>query len=1232
MSLFSALYQLSTFPNSAVEGKDFTFKCSYGNSLVEFRIGEKPVCIIKGYNPDNTCNLAGSYDIRFTYTCDSSSYNLTIPGILMTENLHGTKWECLNVFDYSQTSGKKELYITVPINTVTISSAQVDENPVKVIKGKSKEFTCRTDSGRPPATIQWYLSNVNITYSARNQSNECATDCSDGKTISSSQLIYKGNTDDIGKTIYCTALNIEGYRVRSKKKTIDILYSPTTPAITQTPTGPVNENTTITLTCIIKGGNPLANITWYCNGSTPVDSNGTLMNSYASISYIQLIAKKSYNGFVCSCTGSHPAWTQPNSTSLVLHIRYSPTTPAITQTPTGPVNENTTITLTCIIKGGNPLANITWYCNGSTPVDSNGTLMSSYASISYIQLIAKKSYNGFVCSCTGSHPAWTQPNSTSLVLHIRYAPAIQTITQIPIGPVNEGNMVILTCEISGGYPLASITWICDGFTQITTSPSPLHDKVVSSIEFNVTRNSDFKECICRGQHPLWTENKEERHTLTVYFSPDESPSITQTPVGSVDEGSQVYLTCEVQGGKPLAKIEWQCDGSSPITSTVSPSTDKTISSVEITVTKYQNGEMCTCSGVHPTWNQNKSTSIQLDVNYPPELFPPITQTASGPIIEDNKVILTCEIIGGNPLATLSWQCNGFTLLASIDNLPTNKLVSSIEKNVTKADNDKICTCTGQHRLWTPNQKIRIHTLNVYYSSTIQIVNKRPISLVENKTIVLICTEVDGNPRNASFVWYKSNTIIGATANFSISEAHVEDAGNYTCKGSNGFGRKSEATVEVFVLYSPIVSVSFVTNLNTIAEDNTAVLQCTVQSNPPPNIVWTRHRSNTILHSTSTVFQSNLTIDNADCFDTGNYTCKAMNIINNNEYTTMKDIELFVKCSPRRYNGDDGSPNPRVLAIGENLTISQHIIAFPMGITSWIFKHDENSPETTVYSSLNCSTYNVTNHHICFSRHNLTATNFGLYSVVIENDVGKATFTYNIIPEGPPKQPTNILVACEITSMIVSWRPGFNGGIKQYFRVVWLNIRTQQTKYSSEIMDSNPESTKQYIVKSLTPDTPYIIYVQATNKHGIVRSTDNDNCTTGSSLFNSQLNNSLVTSVAAAIGITVFILLVASLVIFVLKRRRMKNKKEDSKLYQSTQPGTSRQRTNNDEHDYSELQTKRMDFNPDGIQANSSNTYEEVGRINDGQIYQNVCRDKEVEINNQVLISKKDGKDKKIKEK
>lgn len=76
-------------------------------------------------------------------------------------------------------------------------------------------------------------------------------------------------------------------------------------------------------------------------------------------------------------------------------------------------------------------------------------------------------------------------------------------------------------------------------------------------------------------------------------------------------------------------------------------------------------------------------------------------------------MLTCEINGGNPIATLSWQCVGFTPVTPTGILPTDKVVSSIEKIVTKEDNGKNCTCTGQHRLWTPDQKISFHILHVY---------------------------------------------------------------------------------------------------------------------------------------------------------------------------------------------------------------------------------------------------------------------------------------------------------------------------------------------------------------------------------------------------------------------------------------------------------------------------------------------------------------------------------------
>lgn len=95
------------------------------------------------------------------------------------------------------------------------------------------------------------------------------------------------------------------------------------------------------------------------------------------------------------------------------------------------------------------------------------------------------------------------------------APALPSIIQIPSGPVIEGEMVVLTCEISGGNPLATINWICDGLTYMPSNIN-LPGKVLSRIELNATINSDGKKCICSGHHPLWADNKEEGHTLIVY--------------------------------------------------------------------------------------------------------------------------------------------------------------------------------------------------------------------------------------------------------------------------------------------------------------------------------------------------------------------------------------------------------------------------------------------------------------------------------------------------------------------------------------------------------------------------------------------------------------------------------------------------------------------------------------------------------------------------------------------
>jgi hypothetical protein len=96
----------------------------------------------------------------------------------------------------------------------------------------------------------------------------------------------------------------------------------------------------------------------------------------------------------------------------------------------------------------------------------------------------------------------------------------------------------------------------------------------------------------------------------------------------------------------------------------------------------------------------------------PTTLPTITQTPVGPIIEGNKVTLTCTIQEGNPVATITWSCAGATQITPTGSPSTVDAISSVELVTSKNNNGQICICTGRHLLWT-NGKTQQHTMDVY---------------------------------------------------------------------------------------------------------------------------------------------------------------------------------------------------------------------------------------------------------------------------------------------------------------------------------------------------------------------------------------------------------------------------------------------------------------------------------------------------------------------------------------
>jgi hypothetical protein len=96
----------------------------------------------------------------------------------------------------------------------------------------------------------------------------------------------------------------------------------------------------------------------------------------------------------------------------------------------------------------------------------------------------------------------------------------------------------------------------------------------------------------------------------------------------------------------------------------------------------------------------------------PTTSPNITQSPVGPIIEGNNVALTCTIQGGNPVAAITWSCDGATQITPTGSPSTVDVISSIELVTSKNKNGETCTCTGKHLLWT-NDKTQEHTIIVY---------------------------------------------------------------------------------------------------------------------------------------------------------------------------------------------------------------------------------------------------------------------------------------------------------------------------------------------------------------------------------------------------------------------------------------------------------------------------------------------------------------------------------------
>ncbi|KAJ8316473.1 hypothetical protein KUTeg_006487 [Tegillarca granosa] len=289
---------------------------------------------------------------------------------------------------------------------------------------------------------------------------------------------------------------------------------------------------TVTLTCTLDGGNPLATLTWTCKGLNVQGVNSNTQTSAISRYSVTI--------------DTNPPTTNPVVSGYDGTFRY----------------QDDVVTLTCTLSGGSPPATLSWTCNGQQQAEIRQST-SGTTGISDITVAMKKELNGKTCTCHGRHsdtrysPNISNPPSN---------PLVEVLPETPFQWIERGNGK-LRCSVNDGNPPVSYEWSSpDGVVSGQTSPI--------LILTSLTKDDNKKGYSCKvlnaytiakdnpelsiGPSPVYIKETDSFERLctadgnpppTITWTSNTIPPTVQAILKqtSITEGQTVYIYCLASG-------------------------------------------------------------------------------------------------------------------------------------------------------------------------------------------------------------------------------------------------------------------------------------------------------------------------------------------------------------------------------------------------------------------------------------------------------------------------------------------------------------------------------------------------------------------------------------------------------------------------------------------------------------------------------------------------------------
>ncbi|XP_078332852.1 hemicentin-1-like isoform X2 [Crassostrea virginica] len=401
-------------------------------------------------------------------------------------------------------------------------------------------------------------------------------------------------------------------------------------------------------------------------------------------------------------------------------------------------------------------------------------------------------------------------------------------------------------------------------------------------------------------------------------------SVVTTPI-TVITGQQINLTCTTSYCIPPANITWfksSVDITSLSRSTLVNSGDlvKTISSVQSTIVKQDNGKRVFCKASNIRGKDVTSFMNTLNVMYKPDVRCSLPSPYR--IQEGRTALLICTVIDANPNTGITWRW------IKLDS-PDMELHNGPAYTIPNIQREKSGTyvCTASNSVGTSEGENVV--IDVQYKPEVISVVSSPYRVIEGRTATLECTVTAANPNTAiAWIWIKAdspNMDLHNGPNYTIPNIQRGASGSYICTASNALGTSNGANITIDVQYKPEVEYN-TPNPYRVIEGQTATLICSMTTaNPNSSTAWKWIKTNsptTVLHN-----GPKYTIPNIQRGSSGSYSCTASNSVGTSDPAT---VNLDVQFQP-----SIEIKQRMIVNESDRVVLTRQINSNPLANVSWL---------------------------------------------------------------------------------------------------------------------------------------------------------------------------------------------------------------------------------------------------------------------------------------------------------